>query len=208
MALKIVGAGLGRTGTKSMQTALTMLGFGPCHHMVEVFAHPETMPLWIDAAAGKSNWDAIFKGYHSVVDYPGAAYWREIANHYPGAKVVLSIRDADAWFDSTRATIFAPGSMAAGGEGPFAPFFNSFISRLPGGSRERLHDRAFMTDYFRRHTEEVIAAFPKERLLVYQAGEGWDRLCAFLGVAVPQEPYPSENSRAEFIKRVAAQGAG
>jgi hypothetical protein len=203
MALKIVGAGLGRTGTKSLQTALNMLGFGPCHHMVEVFMHPQTVPLWIDAAAGNANWDAIFGGYHSVVDYPGAAYWREITSYYPDAKVVLSIRDADEWFDSTQATIFAPGSMSAGGEGPFAAFFDSFVNRVAGGSRERLHDRAFMTDYFRRHTDEVVAAFPKERLLVYRAGEGWERLCAFLGVAVPQEPYPSENSRAEFIKRVA-----
>ena len=86
MALKVVGSGLGRTGTKSMQTALNMLGLGPCHHMVEVFAHPESRFLWMDAAAGKPDWDAIFAGYQSMVDYPGAYHWRAIAAHYPGCE--------------------------------------------------------------------------------------------------------------------------
>ena len=203
MALKVVGSGPGRTGTKSMQTALTMLGLGPCHHMVEVFAHPETMALWIEAGAGRPDWDAIFEGYNSMVDYPGAAYWREIAAHYPDAKVLHTVRDADAWFDSTQATIFAPGSMAMS-EGPPAAFFNSLFNSIGGASRERLHERAFMTDYFRRHTEAVKAAIPGERLLVYEAGEGWERLCQFLGAPVPEAPFPSENSRAEFEARAAA----
>jgi hypothetical protein len=204
MALKVVGSGLGRTGTKSMQTALNMLGFGPCHHMVEVFAHPETMPLWIEAGAGRPDWDAIFKGYHSSVDYPSAAYWREIAAHYPHTKVLHTVRDADAWFESTQATIFAPGSLALK-DGPLAPFFASILGHVAGQSRERLHDRAWMTDYFRRHTEDVIASIPAERLLIYEAGEGWERLCKFLAVPVPAEPYPSENSRAEFIGRATAR---
>lgn len=198
MALKVVGTGLGRTGTKSMQTALNMLGFGPCHHMIEVFAHPESMALWIEADAGRANWDAIFKDYHSVVDFPGAAFWREITAHYPDAKVLHTVRDADKWFESTQATIFAPDSVALS-DGPHAPFFNAVVRRF----RDHMHDRAFMTDYFRRHTEEVKAAIPPERLLVYEVGEGWERLCKFLGVPVPKEPYPSENSRAEFVGRSA-----
>jgi hypothetical protein len=203
MTLKIVGAGLGRTGTKSMQTALNMLGFGPCHHMIEVFAHPESMALWIAAGAGQADWDAIFLNYRSMVDFPGAAYWREIAAHYPDARVLLTLRDADAWFDSTQATIFAPDGMSLR-DGPFAPFFNSVFSRVVGTTRALIHDRAFMTDYFHRHTEAVKAAIPAERLLIYNAGEGWDRLCKFLDVPVPTEPFPSENSRAEFIGRVVA----
>ena len=99
MALKIVGSGLGRTGTKSMQTALNMLGFGPCHHMVEVFQHPESMALWVEASKGKDVWDEIFKDYQSAVDYPVAAYWREVAAKYPDAKVLHTTRDADKWFE-------------------------------------------------------------------------------------------------------------
>ena len=203
MALKVVGSGLGRTGTKSMQTALNMLGFGPCHHMVEVFQHPESMQLWIDAAEGRPDWDAIFKGYHSMVDYPGAAHWRGIADYYPEAKVLHTVRDPDKWFESTQATIFSPRSPAtATQEGVPGRFFASFM----GPFREHLHDRAFMTDHFRRHTEEVRAAIAPERLLVYEVGEGWERLCAFLGGPVPAEPYPTENSRDEFQARVRAAG--
>jgi len=197
MALKVVGSGLGRTGTKSLQSALNMLGFGPCHHMVEVFAHPESVPLWIEAGAGRPNWDAIFDGYQAMVDYPGAHYWRELSAYYPNAKVLHSVRDSDQWFDSTQATIFAPSSIALRA-GPMADFFASFM----GSFRAHLHDRAFMTDYFRRHTEEVQRTIPPERLLIYRAGEGWERLCQFLGVPVPAAPFPAENSRAEFIARV------
>lgn len=207
MALKVVGSGLGRTGTKSMQTALNMLGFGPCHHMVEVFANPQSMALWIEAGAGRPDWEAIFSGYGSMVDYPGAAHWRELAAYYPDAKVLHTVRDPDRWFDSTQATIFAPDSGAADASAKpdsiLAAFFNSFM----GPFRERIHDRAFMTDYFRRHTEAVVNTIPAERLLVYEAGQGWAPLCAFLGVPVPDEDYPSENSTADFRARQEAMRA-
>jgi hypothetical protein len=200
MALQVIGSGAGRTGTKSLQTALNMLGLGPCHHMVEVFQHPESMALWVECSKGNAQWDAIFAGYRSAVDFPSSAYWRELAAYYPEAKVIHTVRDADAWFDSTQATIFSPEGLSMRsietGEGP-ADFFLSFTRPLHG----RFHDRGFMTDWFRRHTEEVLAAIPPERLLVYEAGQGWEPLCAFLGVPIPAEPYPSENSRDEFIGR-------
>ena len=184
MALRVVGTGLGRTGTKSMQTALNMLGVGPCHHMVEVFQRPESMEQWIAAAAGQPDWDAIFEGYHAVVDNPGAAHWRALVAYYPEARVLHTVRDADSWFDSTQATIFAPDSGALS-QGPAMPFFRTVI------------------DVF-GDTEAVIAEVPAERLLVFQVGEGWDRLCPFLGVPVPAEPYPSENSREAFQTRTKA----
>ena len=196
MALKIVGSGLSRTGTKSLQSALNVLGFGPCHHMVEVFAHPESARLWVEAAAGRPDWDAIFAGYNAMVDYPGAHYWRQLAAFYPDAKVLHTERDADQWFDSTQATIFSPDSPATR-PGQMAEFFASFTGEL----RAHLQDRAFMTDYFRRHNEEVKRTIPPGRLLVYEAGQGWEPLCHFLGVPVPPTPYPNENSRAEFIAR-------
>jgi hypothetical protein len=205
MSLKIVGSGLGRTGTKSLQTALGMLGFGPCHHMVEVFAHPESVALWIRASKGEDVWDEIFGDYQSAVDYPSAAYWRQLAAKYPDAKVLHTTRDANAWYESARATIFAPDSLArnAPADSPIAEFFASFTGEV----RAHLDDRAWMTDFFRRHDGEVKAAFPPERLLVYETGAGWGPLCEFLGVAEPSEPYPSENSREEFIKRVQSMSA-
>jgi hypothetical protein len=205
MALKVIGSGLGRTGTKSLQTALNILGVGPCHHMVEVFAHPESIPLWIEAGSGRPDWDAIFADYNSMVDFPGAAFWRQLADYYPDAKVLHSVRDPDQWFDSTQATIFRPGSptTTTADGGPMSAFFDAFLGDLRG----RMGDRAFMTDYFRRHTEAVTAAIPPERLLVYQAGEGWAPLCGFLGAPIPETPYPSENNRAEFAARVASMTA-
>lgn len=201
MALQVIGSGLGRTGTKSLHSALNMLGLGPCHHMFEVIQHPESMALWIEAGQGRPDWDAIFADYRSAVDYPTAAWWRELAAYYPQAKVIHTVRDPDAWFDSTQATIFSPDGPAAqamaSGEGPAAAFFASFARPLIG----HIHDRDFMIDWFRRNTEDVLATIPPERLLVYEAGQGWEPLCAFLGVPVPDEPYPSENSRAEFIGR-------
>lgn len=204
MGLKVLGAGLGRTGTKSMQTALAMLGFGPCHHMLEVFRHPESMRLWIDAGEGRPDWDGIFESYSSAADYPSAAYWRELTRYYPDSKVLLTVRDPDEWFESVHATILSPESIARrAGEDMPAQFFASVLRRLP----PQLDDRAVMTHYFRSHIAAVTATVSPERLLVYQTGEGWERLCRFLEVPMPAEPFPFENSRAEFISRSQAPQA-
>lgn len=200
MSLEVIGSGLGRTGTKSLQSALDLLGFGPCYHMVEVFAHPDSMPLWIAAGEGRADWDAIFAGYRSAVDYPAAAYWQSLASYYPRAKIVHTVRDPASWFESTQMTIFRADGVAqkAIGEGTkIGEFFASFTRDLQG----RLNDRAFLIDYFRHDTEAVKAAIPADRLLVYDVKSGWEPLCDFLGVEVPDLPFPNENSRAEFIAR-------
>jgi hypothetical protein len=205
MTLKVIGSGLGRTGTLSLKGALEQLGFGPCHHMAEVFANPQSVPWWIEAVHGKADWDKIYAGFESTVDYPGAAFWRELIARYPDAKVLHSVRDPDKWFDSTQATIFAPGSLAVSGAGgPMAEFFSG-VSRTFGGGD--MHDRAFMTDFFRKHTEAVKAAVPAERLLVYEVGQGWAPLCEFLGVPVPDTPFPQVNSREEFQARASRRDA-
>ena len=200
MVLEIIGSGLGRTGTKSLHAALETLGFGPCHHMLEIFAHRETVPLWIDAAEGRPDWDAVFAGYRSAVDYPTAAYWRELASFYPDARIIHTFRDPDLWFDSTQATIFADGGppeRAIQAGGMMGEFFAGILR--PFG--DKLHDRAFMTEYFRRHTEQVKSEIPAGRLLIYEVGQGWGPLCDFLGIEVPDSPFPFQNTREEFIAR-------
>ncbi len=108
MPLKVIGAGLGRTATFSLKFGLEHLGFGPCYHMTEVFAGARrNIPLWLDVIAGKPDWDSVFDGYQSTTDYPAASYWRELADYYPDAKVVLTVRDANNWFDSVTETIFS-----------------------------------------------------------------------------------------------------
>lgn len=207
MTLTIIGAGLGRTGTASLKVALEKLGFGKCHHMSEVFGSPEQIALWSRAADGKPDWDAIFKGYGSAVDFPTAAFWRQAAAHYPKAKIILSLRDPDKWVESTQETILSPQFAPAMAKMPFGPVVEKIVWRFFDG---RIHDRDHLRAVFERHNDEVRRAFPKDRLLVFEAKDGWAPLCAFLGVPVPAEDYPRVNSKEEMkpmMEAIAAQFA-
>jgi hypothetical protein len=202
MALKVIGSGLGRTGTLSTKLALEQLGFGPTHHMVEVFMNPQTVPLWVDAGDGKPDWDAIFAGYNSMVDHPGCIHWRSLAAFYPDAKVLHTVREPEKWYESTQATIFGP--RPPGGTRP--PAMERFMEQLYGWYGGDVHDRRTMLEVFERHTAEVVAEIPKERLLVFDVREGWEPLCAFLGVPVPDTPYPRENSTRQFQAAMTSGG--
>lgn len=201
VALKVIGAGLGRTGTVSLKRALERLGVGRCYHMIEVFEHPEHVPLWMRAAQGKPDWDTLFADYGATSDYPACLFWRQLADHYPAAKVILSVRDANGWFESTQETIFSPQNDQAWADSPIAA-----VMRLLHGEGRDPHDRASMIAGFERHNQEVIDALPGERLLVYRAEQGWEPLCRFLGVAIPPEPFPHANTRADFKAMLAAAG--
>ncbi|MBS0409226.1 MAG: sulfotransferase family protein [Proteobacteria bacterium] len=200
MALKVIGTGLGRTGTMSLKLALEQLGLAPCHHMVEVFMHPESVPLWVEAGRGNPDWDAIFGDYQAMVDHPGCKFWRELMDYYPDAKLIHTVRDPERWFESTQATIFNPGGGALNPPEPMRDFFAMVMAEYEG----QQNDHDYMIEHFKRHTEDVLAGVPPERLLVFEASQGWEPLCAFLGVPVPDTPYPRENSTAEFQARVSA----
>ena len=195
MTLKVIGVGLGRTGTLSLKLALEKLGLGPCYHMIEVFLDPSRPAQWIAAADGKPDWQAIFKGYSATTDYPACSFWRELVDYYKDAKVLLTVRDADQWFESTQATVFSPAMRARVVGTPMEPFMRKIIWRDFG---ERIDDRAFMTARFKQHTAEVERAIPKKRLLVYEVGQGWEPLCRFLKCPVPDTPFPHANSREEM----------
>ena len=203
MTLKVIGAGLGRTGTMSLKLALERLGLGPCYHMAELIMNPERTPLWIAAADGKPDWEAVFAGYSSTTDYPACLYWRELAAAYPNAKVILTKRDREKWFESTQATIFSDAMTARILGSPIEPFFRRTVWRDFG---DRIHDRAFMTAYFDEHNAAVEGGFASKRLLVYDVAEGWGPLCEFLDVPVPDSPYPKVNSREEMQARMANAG--
>lgn len=204
MTLQVIGAGLGRTGTLSMKLALEKLGFGPCFHMTELITDFSRMPAWLQAAEGAPDWDTVFDGFVATVDYPGCTYWRELAEHYPSARVLLTVRDPDGWFESTQATIFSQRSRAMLAASPLADFFHKAVW---GGFADRIEERDFMTAAFERHNEEVRRSIPEERLLVYEVGSGWDPLCEFLGVPVPADPFPHANSRDELRELMAARAA-
>ncbi|WP_338465922.1 sulfotransferase [Novosphingobium sp. ZN18A2] len=197
MALEVIGAGLGRTATFTLKFALEHIGFGPCYHMVENFKGARrNVPLWLDAIDGKPDWDAIFEGYRSTTDYPACTYWRELSEYYPDAKVILTQRDPDSWFDSVSETIFSQAMNSRLPESPFGNLMKGAVfGPFNGGD---IADRAFMTDWFVRRNREVIDTIAPERLLVFEPKEGWAPLCAFLGVPVPAEPFPRVNSRDEL----------
>jgi hypothetical protein len=192
MTLKVIGAGLGRTGTLSLKLALEQLGFGPCYHMVEVFKNPEAPGWWVEAADGRPDWERIFDGYASTVDWPNATFYAELADHYPDAKVILTERDPESWFRSTQATIFA---QAPPPDTMFRELYDKVIARLFDG---RMHDHDHVIEVYLRHNAEVRRRIPAERLLVYEVAQGWAPLCAFLGVAEPDTPMPKVNSTEEF----------
>ena len=193
MVLSVIGAGFGRTGTESMKLALEALGKGPCHHMKEVLVDSEQIALWRSAAQGDlPEWEEAFAGYNSAVDWPTAYFWRELSEYYPDAKVLLTVRSADSWYESMTNTIFKtlkastdPASIGLKliGEGVF------------GG---RLDDRAHAIAVYEKNIADVQAAFPQERLLTYHLGEGWEPLCQFLGEPVPNIPFPRSNPREQF----------
>jgi Sulfotransferase domain len=188
----------------SMKLALEQLGVGRCYHMAELIADLSRLPFWLRAAEGAPDWEAVFAGFTASVDYPGCTYWRELAAFYPDAKVLLTIRDPDDWFDSTQATIFSPPMRARIAGSPMEGFFGKAVLRDFG---DRIDDRAFMTAAFERHNAAVRNAVPPERLLVYEVGEGWPRLCEFLGLPVPAAPFPRVNSREEMQRMMAGAGA-
>jgi hypothetical protein len=201
MGLKVIGAGLGRTGTMTLKTALEQLGLGPCHHMIEVFANVATQaPFWRAAAAGDAvDWDAGLAGYNSSVDWPSAHFYRQLAAHYPDAKVILSRRDPERWYESMSETILKAMTMPVfsapdGGEAPMHFARMIIYDQTFGGDLSK----ANVITAFERHNAEVIATIPPERLLVFEAAHGWAPLCGFLGVPVPETPFPRTNSREEF----------
>jgi hypothetical protein len=206
MTLSVIGAGFGRTGTKSLQDALELLGKGPCYHMVEVFKNPQAPVWWYEAACdpANANWARIFEGYNSTVDWPNATYYRELAQAYPDAKVILTERDPDLWFKSTQATIFARMPTGPGAEEPFPRMLGKVVCEL---FDYRMHDRDHCISVFNAHNKQVRETIPPERLLVYEVAQGWEPLCAFLGVPVPETAMPKVNSTEEFQARFAA-GAG
>jgi hypothetical protein len=208
VALEVIGSGFGRTGTQSIKLALEQLGFGPCHHMDEVFQNPTQVPHWQALASGeKVDWNTVFKGYRSQVDWPGAHVWRELAAAYPDAKVLHSIRPEEAWWRSFSDTIATALTTYRDAPTPPPPHMLDMF-----GAVEKLIMRGTFGDppiaretaiaAFRARTEAVRESIPPERLLMFDVTEGWEPLCAFLGVPVPETPFPRTNSTEQFWQLV------
>lgn len=198
MALEVIGAGFGRTGTLSTKSALEKLGFERCYHMLEVGLHPDHPRVWREAAAGGDlDWHALFDGYRASVDWPACAFWPQLADAFPDALVLLTVRDPEAWCASFRDTI------ARVIEPPFPPPAEEILGMarqviVDGTLDGTLGDDAHLIGCFERHNQQVIDSIDADRLLVFDVREGWEPLCAFLGRPVPDDPFPNVNDRAFF----------
>ena len=201
----------------SLKTALEELGFGPCYHMTEVFAHSEHADTWLAAWRGEPvDWEEFLEDYGAAVDWPACAFYGELMEAFPEAKVLLSVRDPERWYQSMHDTIYQLYRVAL-----FSPLtrptfrllgmFVPAIARIrrmngemifSGTFDDRFGDKNHAMDVFRRHNEEVIASVPPEKLLVYEVKQGWEPLCRFLDVPVPDEPFPRLNDTAEMRRRV------
>ena len=202
--LRVIGAGFGRTGTLSLRRALDDLGYGPTYHGEDVLWHWTHVRKWQHyAATGTIDWDELFAGYGAAVDFPVSCAWRDLAAHYPEAKVVLSVRDPGRWWDSMSATVYPARTMLP-----------AWVPRVLGPTREyldmtdrliwdglfggRFEDRDHAISIFEDHVAEVKASLPPERLLVFDVAEGWGPLCRFLGMSPPPEPFPRLNDTAKM----------
>lgn len=198
MTIRVVGAGLGRTGTHSLKLALERLIGAPCYHMIEVFGHPEHMAQWREAATGAApDWAELLEGYDAIVDWPGASFWRDISEAFPDSIILLSTRsDADAWWGSASKTIFE--ALSTPGVEANDEFHAMWKAIADNRFTEHTDDRDSAIAAYERHNADVRATADPSRLVDWQPGDGWQPLCAALGVAVPDEPSPHVNTTDDF----------
>jgi hypothetical protein len=212
--LILIGAGLPRTGTLTQKLALEQLGLGPCYHWVNVIADLDQVGLWDLALDGESPWGEVFAGHRSTVDWPGGYFYRELMDAYPQAKVLLSVREGEAWERSFRDTIWTMSygqslmPLLARARAEVDPRWRRYLALVdrmfwgPQGTFAAGSEPAQLIEQMAAHNEQVKRVVPAERLLVWEVGEGWGPLCEFLGVDVPAEPLPHANDRDTFLERV------
>ena len=195
MGLRVIGAGMARTGTNSLKIALEQLLNTPCYHMWELFEHLDHAPVWTAAARGKlPDWSELLQGYGAAVDFPAAAFWPELMEAFPESLILLSVRDTEAWWQSCNRTVFPT------------------VQSLPTGVVKEMIDTLFETRFttdvteaaakaaYESFNEKVRQGVPPERLLEWRPEEGWDSICAALGVPVPDEPFPHLNTTEDFLR--------
>ncbi|GAB7048788.1 sulfotransferase family protein [Catenuloplanes indicus] len=207
MSLDVIGVGFLRTGTTSLMLALERLGYGPCYHMRVLNGEPWRAEDWAEAARNPeaAEWERIFAGYRSSVGSPGTAFWRHLVDAYPAAKVILTVREPETWYESAAGTIgraltSAPRFRLPWRRAAALDEVQHLVRDREGG---RFADRDRAVAAFRGHTDAVRTHVAAERLLVFEVRDGWEPLCAFLGVPVPDEPFPKANERAAFQARQA-----
>ncbi len=213
MSIKIIGAGLPRTGTNTLKVSLEKLGYMKTYHMKELLVHPENLRYWLLLReTGTTNWEELYNGYQATVDFPGYPWYKEHMKQYPDAKVILTIRPFEKWHESVYSTIWQAQhpsesqKMEMKQKMDAEPRLQATMKCVEFAKevimedhfQGRFLDKAFAEKVFNKHIEDVKANVPAEKLLIFDVSEGWGPLCNFLGVPEPVEPLPHTNKRENF----------
>jgi len=200
MALRVVGAGLGRTGTTSLKTALELILKAPCYHMDEVYSHPEHVEVWRAAIRGDAaDLGGVMAGYVATVDFPAGAFWRELSALFPDALVILTVREsAEAWWRSANRTIFEKNRQPVMPDDPLAVSSGMIAELMSSRFTPDWNDRDSAMAAYERHNAAVRQGVPPGRLLEWKPDDGWEPLCAALELPVPSTAFPHKNSAKEF----------
>lgn len=217
MSLKIIGAGGPRTGTASLKDALEILGFGKCYHMQYLFNHPDEVQYWHQLYdTGSVDFETMFDGFQSTVDFPGCFVYKELLNKYPDAKVILNVRDPEKWYESALNTVYSVTPQTIGQKlnlmkkmilsSRFRKLAKSFMLvrkyLWDGQYRGQFKDKDLAIQIYNDFNEEVKKHVPDEQLLIYRITDGWEPLCKFLNVPVPDKDFPNKNKRKEFKEQI------
>ncbi len=213
MSLKVIGAGFPRTGTTTLKRSLELLGCKRVYHMKELLVKPTMLHYWKTLSeTGDTDWDGLYDGFDATVDFPGYPWYKEHMKRYPEAKVILTVREFDGWYNSVDNTVFRAGpqtpaekikmmgkllvSSRARNVVACIKFFKKIF--FAGELQGKFEDKEFAKQVWENHIADVKASVPAENLLIYDVREGWGPLCAFLGVPEPSEPLPHLNKKENF----------
>lgn len=203
MSLKVIGAGFGRTATLSVKLALDQIGY-PCHHMACVFENPDQLPYWQAAVRGDNvDWDAAFAGFSAAIDWPSTHYWSVLAERYPDAKVLLTVRPVDEWWASFEGTIKLLLENHQSIQDDYKRTILAMAYQMIAVQQfdGRMDDAEYVKSQFQDRIDQVASSTPPERLLIFDADTGWDPLCEFVGVPIPDTPFPRVNNRDDFWQK-------
>ncbi|HSX28776.1 MAG TPA: sulfotransferase [Candidatus Saccharimonadales bacterium] len=202
--LKIIGAGMWRTGTVSLKSALETLTEQPSHHMTELLIHPQQVNEWLSVVNGmRPNWDYLLHDYGSTLDWPSLAFWNDLQQTYPDALVLLSTRDPEEWWQSVSATVLKSAPTRETARSPWellvvALFENYFVGRLPT-KRQAIQA-------YNEHNDLVRRTVAPNRLIEWTPSDGWTPLCRALDKPIPDRPFPHLNTAAEYRRNNKVEG--
>lgn len=210
--MKLIGVGFGRSGTMSLKGAIEQLGANPCFHMIDLImgeSKERDLAYWERIAAGEDvDWHEVFDGWQATVDWPACRYWRELAEAFPDAPILLNHRDFDGFYKSCENTILAVKKAAQAGEltpdsnrEPPSPKLFGIIEQLiwQGDFQGRFEDREWVRQMYHDRIETIKREIPSDRLIVWELGkDGWGPIADTLGVPAPDEPFPHLHDTNEF----------